>query len=497
MNSDLVIGQAGANEYQARTGKSVTPQNDGCYTVVSGDSDSWTVGTDSRGLARIFLYQDGDRWALSSSFYELVKHLRYNGVHLPHIHSLLASYGVRRGFNDQLTTSATPIANIELLPSFASASINQFGVEVVSSPPQHLSDYNTALSEYTSVWRSRLSTLVADDRISIQCDLSGGIDSRAVLAFMIADEHFDPNHHRFDVVSAPHKTRDFEVANNIADSYGFPLQIQRKKNGNKMGRDLTLEAWRRDSLGVYLPVYLHSSRFEFTSVHAHGAGGGNFRPYYSGRDVASQAAKGRAHMRPDEFNDWRDRVNESSSSLQAQRPDTAPLVLHYREFRNRFHFGHRPHHNIVFSPLESILTDAITDRPDGRDGRQIYFDVMESLAPGLMGLPFDQELKSPTNTNLEDLTIVDTTPVTTGQIFGTPSGDAVMADDGEAYTEWIEEGAMALAADEVAETIGVSATESAQAAINEARANNRRLQSHNGNLLNLSFAKSAAFIING
>ncbi|MGP9681652.1 hypothetical protein [Brachybacterium sp. AOP3-A1-3] len=463
--------------------------------MVSRNANGWTVGTDSRGLARIFFYQNGDKWALSSSFYELIKHLRSNGVRLTHLDSLLAALGVRRGFNDQLTTSMTPIANIELLPSFASALINHPSIEILSSPPRKLPDYDTALAEYISVWRSRLSTLTTDDRISIQCDLSGGIDSRAVLAFMIAEEHFDPNNHRFAIVSAPHKINDFEVASNISDFYRLPLGVQRQKTKSKMGQSRALEEWRRDSLGVYLPVYLHSSQFDFGAVHAHGAGGGNFRPYYSGRDVSSQAAKGSAYMHPDAFTDWRDRVAESSKNLQAFRPDTPPLVLHYREFRNRFHFGHRPHHNIVFSPLESILTDMITDRPDGRDGRQIYFDVMESLAPGLKDIPFDQESKSPTPTNIQDLTIVNAATVSTGRIFGTPVGGGAVGEDGDAYAEWIEEGALALAKEEVAEAIGLSASESAQTAVDEARVNKRRLQSHNADLLNLSFAKSADLII--
>lgn len=54
---DLVVGQEGADKYWKLTGEYPGPGNDGCYTVVSQELCGWRVGTDSRGLARIFVYR--------------------------------------------------------------------------------------------------------------------------------------------------------------------------------------------------------------------------------------------------------------------------------------------------------------------------------------------------------------------------------------------------------------------------------------------------------
>lgn len=495
VGSDLIVGQSGADAYRAKFGSHIPHGHDGCYTTVLPTEDGWNIGTDSRGLARLYLFRDGKNWAISSSFYVLVTKLRQLDFKLQHIPGVLGALGVPRGFNDQIATSHTPIRDIELLPSFSSVYISATGLSIDSRPVEELGEYDEALAYYLSVWSSRLATLLEDKNVSLQADLSGGIDSRTVMAFLLNSSSFMSGTSGATVVSAWKKTRDFEVAQDIAREYGVPLERQRNRDTSTISQRRALASWHEDSLGVYLPLYLHGSSFNFAAVHAHGAGGGNFRPYYSGERVLSQGIKAKPYLPEEQFEEWLALLEQSSERLQALRPDTPPLILHYREFRNRFHFGHRPHHSLVFSPLESILTDAITDRDDRRDGRQVYFDIKASLSPKLMHLPFDQLAKSPSPENLRDLTVVEVNDVRGGSVFGGASPQSVREESFDPYFKWIDDGALALERDVVRAAIGEKATGKARQAVAQARERGVRLQAHDQNLMALSFARTADFVI--
>ncbi|WP_072312880.1 hypothetical protein [Agrococcus sp. Marseille-P2731] len=497
MGSDLVVGQHGADDYERRTGERVGRGRDGCYTVVEQTAAGFRVGTDSRGLARLFLFRRAGAWVISSSFHDLVEHLRARGVVLRSELALVAAFGVPRGFTDQLASSTTPIADITLVPSFASVVLEASGAEIEMAAMAGDPSYEEALHTYVNVWRGRLSTLLADSRVSMQVDLSGGIDSRTVLAFLLASKEYSPKHPRVSVVSNASKLLDLEVATQVACAYDLTLEEQ-PQPGRRAAEPLRARrAWRQDSLGMYLPLYFHSTTLDLAAVHAHGAGGGNFRPYYSGSSAGDQVRRARASMSPEHYEQWSEAVSASSRVLEAARPAVHPLTLHYREFRNRFHFGHLPHHSIVFSPLESALTDAVTDRQDHRDGRQIYFDVMESLAPGLKDLPFDDPSKSPSQANVRDLTVVDLETPTPGRVFGEPQGVSGPLALEDPYGIWIEDVARALRRDEVRAVLGADAVAKAASAVRGFQEDQRRSHAHDKELLAASFALAADFIVRG
>ncbi|WP_127361880.1 hypothetical protein [Brevibacterium aurantiacum] len=495
VGSDLVIGSAGAEAYKRQTTSSITPGNDGCYVVAEVTSDRCTIGTDSRGLRRLFLFQRGTIWAVGSSFAGLVDHLRHRGVELKPSPAILSAYAVQRGFNNQLAGAQTPIEDITLVPSFATLVIEHGVATLEYSSEQAIGDYETALSTYLSRWKGRLATLLTDDRVRIQADLSGGIDSRMVAAFLLSDPQFDPNDDRFDVVSARGKTRDFEVATQIASHYRISLKGQRDRDRSNISQAASLRSWNADSLGVYLPAYFHGGRFDLTQVHLHGAGGGNFRPYYSGDDLERQIRHSRKVLTDAHYEEWRANVLETSALHQAHRASVNSLILHYREFRNRFHFGHRPHHNIVFAPLESILTDCITDRLDGRDGRQIYFDSMESLAPGLMHFPFDKTTKAPSEENIRHLTLVETEETPIGAIFGEPSTEVEQSDIDDAYMEWVADSEEAFAREEVLSFVGEKCAASARFVLDQVSAKRKVFPAHDRGIIDLSFVRSVDFVM--
>lgn len=468
---------------------------DGCYIVADLQGGRWSIGTDSRGLMPLFVYQTSTSWAIASSLYKLVLHLRRHGAVLTPNLAVLSAFGAQREFTDQLATLQTQFNEISLLPSFSSIIIESNNLQVQHSEPYRAETYREALSDYIHTWRSRLATCTSNEFARLHVDLSGGIDSRTVFAFALADEQFNTGDERFTVGSGPNQERDYEIATRIVGAYG--RQFGRSTRGaSRWSQDRALEAWREDSLGVYLPFYRHGGTLDPFAIHAHGAGGGNFRPHFLGSSIESPVDRCRSLLPAEYFEDWRSAAIEGATALQKYRPDVHPLVLHYREFRNRFHFGHRPRHSVVFTPLESGMTDALTDKVSDRDARQLYFDVMETLAPGLKDVEFDDPAKAATPKIMRNLTIAELTPPIPGAIFGSPLHHTGEDNTVDAYAEWMSEGLRALNLSDVHDFMGTDLAHRAFFAVSEFESSDRRLPPHNRNLMNVSFARNIEFTLN-
>src|SRR5699024_5534865 len=242
------------------------------------------------------------------------------------------------------------------------------------------------------IWR--LSTVMADPAAVLTADLSGGRDSRACFAFAQASGFLDTSTDRFKIASNSKWDADFTVAELIARHYNHDLNTDIRAPEQRGSAERAVRRWHEQSMGVYLPVYLHAAAFDPRRLHLHGAGGGNFRKLYTETSLAEKLQPLRRHLSPADFAELRDVAAADMEDLKAKRPDIPELSLHYREFRNRFHFGFSPQCRTLVTPLNSILLDRVTDR-DGVDANDVYADIMDALLPGLKNLPYDDPGKRP------------------------------------------------------------------------------------------------------
>lgn len=497
IGTDLIVGYKGAEKYKSERSTSIPPGEDGCYVTAQRTATGWEVGTDYRGLARLFLYRSGRNWAVSTSLYEIIKFTRSQGWTLSLLDDTLATYLNRGGFTAQLSSFDAHYEQIELLPSFASLKIVGKNIKIEYRPAPPVKEYATALSDFVGTWKSRFATLSSFEQGFVKFDLSGGIDSRTVLAFALAnDQSLNPGT-KTKVVSSKEasQSEDLRVAHEIAVKYGFEVNSQlRLPRPNRIGFE-AISDWKKHSLGVYSPVYLYDAQLTPELTHAHGAGGGNFRPTY--RSIERKIKASQKYISEQDFQRWKSRVEDSVAILTTLRPDVSAELLHYREFRNRFHFGHRPHNSLVFMPLESKLTDQVTDRADDRDGRQIYFDVMESLRPGLMNIRYDKEEKHPSAGNLEQLTKVDPTPLSPGTVFWIEGEDSKTREriaPARIFDSWIEVGAKLLNEKEVRRLMPEEYLQAAAQAVGEWRWQSIKPRSNSMGMVGLSHAYTIALL---
>ncbi|WP_425544552.1 asparagine synthase-related protein [Actinocorallia glomerata] len=340
-------------------------------------------------------------------------------------------------------------------------------------------------------------TLLDDERVSVSADLSGGLDSRTVLAFLLSTGEFDTRRKRFRLASSRDKQDDLRAASTIADHYGLELNGHQATAGSPRDDAGSMGHWERNSLGVYLPLYLNNQTFNAFQFQAHGAGGGNFRPHFKDSSIEDRINRYKRRIDSDEHSRWLDTTLSDMETLQRWRPLTPIMVLHYREFRNRFHFGHNPHRRAMLTPLNSSMTDQLTDGPTGVSARQFYFDTMESLSPGLKDLPYDSPEKSPDDDVRRSITRAEVADLAPGRIYGTSPGHQVTSHHAQSspYAAWLEAAGRATTNADVREFLGPDASIRCDEALTQVARAERPLGSHHRATLDLSHALLVEFAL--
>lgn len=498
---DYINGPAGLAEFRTHTGRSVPPGEDGCYVVARRVGRSMEVGTDANGLGRLFLYRSGRRWAIGSSYTGLIDHLRTAGWPLTPRLSRLRPFALRHTFTMQLSTYQTAFDEVRLLPVGTRAVIRGRRLQLDQADPaaqterpgptapRTAEDYERALDEYLAVWRGRTRTLLLDPRVTFTADLSGGVDSRTVLSFLLESGLFDTASDRFALLSGVNQKADLAVATSIAAHHGLEVNGPQPASRTLVSGERAYAHWRQNSLGVYTPVYVGATFQNPFEIHSHGAGGGNVKQYYKTADPVDLLGQFEGKMPAADFDQWRQEVAATQEELRSLAPGVVPSIQHYMEFRNRFHFGHIPQARPLFTPLNSkYAIRALTALPQ-EHRRRFYFDVMESLVPGLKDHPYDDRRKAPTAQELDDLTALRPLPdAGHGAVYADPTVEVSRPDDPRSggFARWLQDIEDAARRPEVRQFIMGNAMTRTDRTLAQLKALGKPFHSHSGQSVQLS-----------
>ena len=394
---------------------------DGCYLLAHrDDAGALHLGVDSRGLTKLFVYQDGGTWAVADSYAGLMDNLRAEGINPPLDERTARNLSTRGVVFQQLTTSHTLSRGVRLLPSDAAVVIDGPHL-TVRRPPRPAGStgrpYASALREFLNVWSGRFRTLV-EAGSHFHIDVSGGTDSRVVLAFALANGLKELPDERVNIVSSTAKKDDWRAASLLSAEFGFPLNkpLPASWPHAAAGPAHAVAQWRAEFLGVHFPLINNPSYPSPSLVQLHGAGGEILKHEFRAL-LWLQAAYHARHMGPRAGGRWLGDLRKDLGGIGRLRP-TEPLGdVHYREFRNRFHFGHRPHARLMYLPLESALCTPLAAGKVGRHRLQTHYDIMESLVPGIAGVDFDAPSKNLTPRRAAALTRVEWQAQPAGKIY--------------------------------------------------------------------------------
>lgn len=414
VGGDYIFGPGGAEAYSAREGNFVGPAEDGCYVSVARSANEFIFNVDFAGNMKLFFTWAEDHWAVSNSLTILLTHLAANGVRLsPNFAQLKAAgYGSKASVLNQLTSHSTIAHNVQLVPLGCTLVIGKPGFRLQRLKDVPRASYHDALQSFCSLWTSRLVTLL-NSGVAVGSDLTGGVDSRSVAAMLqIARQHTEVELPEVSVRSGVIRTdtTDLEIATKIAAHLEIPINPAVKPSKTMLKGSASYNAWYRLSLATYHPIYFPGADTNPMSASLGGGGGENHRPFYAAQDFDTFVSNTARLISPSWLAaQFASEMENSRRQMNAHERDIDPIILHYRNFRNRFHAGLAPQFSVKFAPLGSKYLEVASNAlaKESASPPNINFDIIASTTPDLLEIEFDDEAKAPSETDRARLSRVE------------------------------------------------------------------------------------------
>lgn len=400
--SDIVIGEDGRRSYETAPGKQIEFGLDGSYVLIRRRGKSVEIGTDYNGHGKLFLYRSGRYWAVSNSFFSLVEHVRTQSYPVTLDLAHLSSFHVKNTMGVQLLSLRTAVREIELVPTHRILRLEDGNLTSTIRPESEIDQahsYDEALARFLAEWTSRIVTLI-NCPAKLVCDITGGLDSRSVLAIVLAagKKARDPTLSRVHFNSNASQTEDFAVAQELAKASGVKLGggtnlfSDRRPTGEEAYR-----RWQQLYLGTYTLLFTPNLDMPKDLFWMGGEGGESVRTFYkcsSARDLLDRIPD--PDIKPEYSKRLFNEALEDLATIISEAPFRKdPGRVHYRNFRERFHGARRADYVCAVSPLSGKSSKRIAElaTESNIDSGQINRDIVANAAPNLLLVPFDSETK--------------------------------------------------------------------------------------------------------
>lgn len=396
-----------------------------------GDLSRYLAFSDYAGYAPLFYaLLPGKAVVLSGSFSGAVQGLRSLGgeVTLNLGNYLTLITGRARTF-ETLIASETMANEIHILPPNSALSIENDAIKIVDrrqlSPAAGVDDYEQALIaavEYTS---NTISNVLSNNTGAVPLiTLTGGVDSRLVLAFLNTTSFLhdfrvwtmDPRDKK-DANQQRIYTVDVEISNQIRKSYGLSWMSDWKRE--KFSVSLAEALARHQSFYSNYSFQFHPARHVQLEKHPiltlRGGGGEILRGSSNARIANVQYEDYLNSGGNLEQVDWAAGNYLSRSFLTNQLRPVAQeylakqmdlenvssvreiLDVFYRNHRNRAHFGHHrvseTKRDIILQVLSNPYMQRLVELSDYQyvSSNGIVLDLFNATDPGLRKFPFESE----------------------------------------------------------------------------------------------------------
>lgn len=388
----------------------------GCYVYVEANERHISIRQDFCGCYGIYLFRQGDYFALSSSFLRLLQHVSRKyplTVNKDYGHHLLI---------DRLASQSptqTPVKEISIIDRWARLSIDtekrSLSVDMLEYKEMSYSldtpEGIVLLDEWFDFWTDFLKEL-SKHTDYLRVDLSGGYDSRLTFLLMLCSGA-DLNALRVNSTLDKLHTHaeDYQIASSIAEHYGFSLNRpypQTKWLNYSQADCINIEAYTK--LGFHKEPYIknHISADKFYTVM--GSAGEAIRERYTMdaeafiKSVSPDEGRFATKLEKEAEQSIRKVIEEGYRLIEEKygKPDKSngyPQRL-YRDGWTRSHFGkmavvNRFAGNITLMPLlDPILWKLKLHTKDCDSDNLLMALIYARYCPRLMEFPFEGRLYS-------------------------------------------------------------------------------------------------------
>lgn len=401
---NIIIDSEGLIEYISKHGKNILSElKEGRFILAYLSKNKYFIRSDITGQELVFYYKSDDSWIVSTSFLYILEILSKKKIPVSLNKSALSVFRISHSFGDSLATNDSVVNEIKVLSAnkqiIIDSNTKKFNILDIDDTKADIDkEVSETINEYINKWGRRISALSKlPNQHRIKCDISGGVDSRAVLGLILSS---GVDLKRFDFSSNPSWVDDYNIAKILASAYGFKLNTISSNVVNKpLSITKQFELFCYSSIGVYRNVYLPTNN-NSTNFHFSGSGGENIRQFYNAtpNEFINRFKKYFTHENF-VFEDFKDMFIKCLMEYNISPDDPKGMIKHYRNFRSRFHFGrewYKRYNAILITPLfDSTLNSLCDELPtDAIEKNSILLSMMIGSSLSLPLFPFDKPQKS-------------------------------------------------------------------------------------------------------
>lgn len=407
----------------------------GEFVLIEWDNESIKIHTDILGYYSIFYITVGDRLLVSNSFRALSHYYKayissFLTLNVNFIVPLLLS---NNNFFHTPYLNETSAREILLLPTGKYLLKNKKNISLETASiidDLHNKNYSELIERGIENVIKKLNFLdkLYDENLKVVY-LSGGKDSRAVLAFIQASNLkkklyiYSQEPEKFQGESRGIIENDLKVANKLCTLFSFK-KINKHHFSSLLEKEL--EQSVEDSIRDYFDFY-SNIKYRFQPVHKkimkmqshlefQGLSGEVYRtywsPYYRRFSIASRIGNSWQSLRKDLqlfyqtfvqtkivskeiYDESRRYFISKVAEIEEGQTFYEKMDAHYNLFRNKFHFGGNLYSFTIgkyrFSPLIDInfLSAANKLSREQKEAGKLLFDIIDKISPYLNLIPFD------------------------------------------------------------------------------------------------------------
>ena len=446
-SESIVLGEEGYLKWSSSK-DAQSKENEGAHVVAHYSNNRMTVRNDMFSYFPVIYFIEKDLFVCSDSLFMLSKVRKFLNLPCRLNQSVMHSRAWTHGLACAVMGNHTQIEGVDLLSPGKHIELNLknriFGGKrmntkscVKSTPLKELfstsfSEYKQSIRDATEKFAKTCTALLSTDEIVFKFGLSGGLDSRIILAALLQKPE-QLNKVSINTNTHPSRIKDFNVVQHLASTYQFEfnsdeqIRQHKKKWGMKLKKiDDKFALWVVSSLGLFDMMYLHDSYWpvpHIAEIGGHGAETvkGTFAPmkfehYLKEKKVTNKAKfsrRGFSHIKAARLeNIVHDAIkHEMKSSLASSGIDLdeyGSIQWHHFCYKSPIQNGRYLDRTLLaIRPFiqQSLFSLAISDINPFRHAKRgeptLLHDMLILLHPELAGEAFENPKSDITNEHIQ------------------------------------------------------------------------------------------------
>ncbi len=380
----------------------------GTYIWVKKEDDIVTIYQDFNGCYGLYLFRKDDYFAISNSFLKLVEYLKERYVLTLDEDYAKALISVRHGSFAYHRTLVNEIRILDRNSIVLIDTINKtLSVDKIDYREHTLSldseEGMAALDTWYNKWIDIIRFL-KENTENLSVDLSGGFDTRMLLALMLGSDIDLSTIKVFSRTDKKHThEEDFEIASQLADYYGFELNKPLDTSPeffSQLRTPINISFYVK--LGFHRQMYYKLNLYNKPTVSITGGGGGSVRGFWlMDPEEFIEDTKKSIKVCSSYFEEPAERLIRESYEIIKQKygitdnsSEYIPLNI-FRDIRSRSHVGRAYVGNylvnaITLTPLvDPDIHQLRLTTDECRDNQLLLTVILTRFAPKLLDFKFD------------------------------------------------------------------------------------------------------------